>query len=122
RHHSRSPGCLVLNIWIQPVSVSPKMDIQFKHVSLHCMIPTPTNYSPTYLFTSETDFEPDSQPSTSAAPPAQATNSAATRAPRARGNVITQAVLDSRERMAFIQARLADSLERLAGALEALAS
>ena len=97
------------------------MDIQFKHVPLHCMIPTPINYSPTYLFTSETDFEPDSQP-------AQST-SAATRAPRARGNVITQAVLDSQERMAFSQARLADSLERLAnsqeriaGALEALVS
>ena len=105
------------------------MDIQFKHVPLHCMIPTPINYSPTYIVTSETDFEPDSQPSTSAAPPAQPSTSAATRAPRARGNVITQAVLDSQERMAFSQARLADSLERLAnsqeriaGALEALVS
>ena len=98
------------------------MDIQFKHVPLHYMIPTPINYSPTYLFTSETDFEPDSQPSTSAAPPAQASNSAATRAPRARGSVITQAVLDSQERMADSLERLANSQERIAGALEALAS
>ena len=52
----------------------------------------------------------------------QPSTSPATRAPTARGNIITQAVLDSQERMADSLERLANSQERIAGALEALVS